>query len=65
MRKGCSSSQLCSKIAQIRPSEEIEKALGDWIALNFTKRIREEAPIIPEKVRGGESCWRITSNRRV
>lgn len=42
------------KIAQIRPSEEIEKALGDWIALNFAKRIREEAPIIPEKVRGGE-----------
>ncbi|MFZ0510298.1 MAG: hypothetical protein WAM14_01720 [Candidatus Nitrosopolaris sp.] len=37
-----------------RPSEKIEESLADWVAFTFTKRIREEAPIIPEKVRGGE-----------
>jgi hypothetical protein len=42
------------KIIEARPSEEIEKALADWIAFTFTKRIREEAPIIVEKVRAGE-----------
>jgi len=42
------------RIAQTRPSEEIEKALADWIAFTFTKRIREEAPIIPERVKAGE-----------
>jgi hypothetical protein len=42
------------KIVEARPSEEIEKALADWIAFTFTKRIREEAPIIPERVRAGD-----------
>jgi hypothetical protein len=42
------------RIAQTRPSDEIEKALADWIAFTFTKRIREEAPIISERVRAGE-----------
>jgi hypothetical protein len=42
------------RIAIVRPSEEIEKALADWIAFTFTKRLREEAPIIPERVRAGE-----------
>lgn len=42
------------RIAIARPSEEIEKALSDWIAFTFTKRLREEAPIIPERVRAGE-----------
>jgi hypothetical protein len=42
------------RIAQTRPSEEIEKALADWIAFTFVKKLREEAPIIPEKVRAGE-----------
>jgi hypothetical protein len=41
------------KIAIARPSPEIEKALSDWIAFTFTKRLKEEAPIVPEKVRGG------------
>jgi hypothetical protein len=39
------------RIALARPSEKIEQALADWIAFTFTKKIREEAPIIPEKVR--------------
>jgi hypothetical protein len=43
------------RVAAARPSEEIEKALADWIAFTFSKRIREEAPIITEKVRSGES----------
>jgi len=42
------------RIAIARPSDEIEKALSDWIAFTFIKRLREEAPIIPEKVRTGE-----------
>lgn len=42
------------RIAEQRQSEDIEKVLADWIAFTFTKRIREEAPIIPEKVRAGE-----------
>ena len=42
------------RIAIARPSEQIEKSLADWIAFTFIKRIRNEAPIIPEKVRGGE-----------
>lgn len=42
------------RIAIARPSEEIEKALADWVAFTFTKRLREEAPIITEKVRAGE-----------
>ena len=42
------------RIAITRPSEKIEQSLADWVAFTFTKRIREEAPIIPDKVRGGE-----------
>lgn len=42
------------RIAIARPSQEIERALSDWIAFTFTKRLREEAPIITEKVRAGE-----------
>jgi hypothetical protein len=42
------------RIAIARPSEKIEQSLADWVAFTFTKRIREEAPIIPEKVRAGE-----------
>ena len=42
------------RVATVRHSEEIEKALADWIAFTFAKRIREEAPIIPEMVRAGE-----------
>lgn len=42
------------RIAIARPSEDIEKALADWVAFTFAKRLREEAPIIPEKVRAGE-----------
>jgi hypothetical protein len=42
------------KIAIARPSEHIEKALADWIAFTFAKKIREEAPLITEKVRAGE-----------
>ena len=42
------------KIAIARPSEYIEKALADWIAFTFAKKIREEAPLITEKVRAGE-----------
>lgn len=42
------------RIAIARPSEDIEKALADWVAFTFTKRLRDEAPIIPEKVRAGE-----------
>jgi hypothetical protein len=42
------------RVAIARSSEEIEKALADWIAFTFTKRLREEAPIIPEKVRAGK-----------
>ena len=42
------------RIAMKRPSEKIEQAMEDWIALNFSQKIRDEAPIIPEKVRAGE-----------
>ncbi len=41
------------RVALARPSEKIEQALEDWIAFTFTKKIRDEAPIIPEKVRAG------------
>jgi hypothetical protein len=41
------------RVAIARPSEQIEKALADWIAFTFTKRMREEAPIIPQTVRAG------------
>jgi len=40
------------KIAANRPSPKIEQAMEDWIALSFTKRIEEEAPMIPNKMRG-------------
>ncbi|HEY7571951.1 MAG TPA: hypothetical protein VH796_11345 [Nitrososphaeraceae archaeon] len=42
------------KLAAAHPSERIEEAIADWIAFTYTKKIREEAPIIPEKVRAGE-----------
>lgn len=42
------------RVAISRSSEGIEKALADWIAFTFAKRLREEAPIIPEKVRAGK-----------
>jgi len=42
------------RVAMARPSEEIEKSLADWIAFTFTKKMRDEAPIIPGKVRAGE-----------
>jgi hypothetical protein len=42
------------KLAAAHPSEKIEEAIADWIAYTYTKKIREEAPIIPEKVRAGE-----------
>lgn len=42
------------RIAITRPSEKIEQSLADWVAFTFTKSIREEAPIIPERVRAGE-----------
>jgi hypothetical protein len=42
------------RVALARPSEQLEKALANWIAFTFTKNLREEAPIIPEKVRAGE-----------
>ena len=32
----------------------MKKSLADWVAFTFTKKLREEAPIIPEKVRAGE-----------
>jgi hypothetical protein len=44
------------RIASSRPSEAIEQALADWVALSYSKKIREEAPIIPEKVRSGEQA---------
>jgi hypothetical protein len=40
------------RIAIARPSKEIEKELANWIAFTF-RRLREEAPIIPERVRAG------------
>ena len=53
------------KIGIARPSEQIEKALADWVAFTFAKRIREEAPIIPERVRAGAIVMRSPSSRRV
>jgi hypothetical protein len=41
------------RVALARPSEKIEQALEDWVAFTFSKKFREEAPIIPEKVRAG------------
>jgi hypothetical protein len=41
------------RVALARPSEKIEQALEDWVAFTFAKKIREEAPIIPETVRAG------------
>lgn len=42
------------RIAIIRPSEQIEKLLADWIAFTFTNRIRQDIPIMVEKIRGRE-----------
>lgn len=42
------------KLAAAHPSETIEQAIADWIAFTYTKKIREEAPVIPEKVKAGE-----------
>lgn len=42
------------RIALVRSSEEIEKALADWIAFTFMKRLMDETPIIPERVKGGQ-----------
>jgi hypothetical protein len=41
------------RVALARPSERIEKALEDWVAYTFSKKIPDEAPIIPQKVRAG------------
>jgi hypothetical protein len=43
------------KLAAVQPSEQIEKSLADWVAFIFTNRIREEAPLISERVRAGEN----------
>ncbi len=42
------------RIAITRPSEQIEKLLADWVAFTYTKRITQDVPLVPEKVRGGE-----------
>jgi len=52
-QKGCWSFLALLRVALVRPSEKIEQALADWIAFTFTKKIPEEAPIIPENVKAG------------
>lgn len=42
------------KLATVKSSEQIEKALADWVAFTFSNRIREEAPLISDRVRAGE-----------
>jgi hypothetical protein len=42
------------KLAAAHPSDKIEEAIADWIAFTYAKKIREEAPIITEKVRAGD-----------
>jgi hypothetical protein len=42
------------KLAAAHPSETIEQAIADWIAFTYTKKIREEAPVITERVKAGE-----------
>lgn len=42
------------RIALAHPSEKIEQALADWVAYIFAKKLRDEAPIVPKKVRAGD-----------
>src|SRR6476659_7146731 len=42
------------RLASSKPAKEIEKAIAEWISFIYSKRIREESPIITEDVRSGE-----------
>ena len=41
-------------MAVAAPSEKIQEAIADWIAFTYKKKLDDEAPLVPEKVKAGE-----------